>query len=147
MKYPVISNKFDLMVDLVMNFFLQHLRILITALLAMFVLSSCAPARLPSEGGNLSLDVRRMQIDLRQQQQAVADLSERIAAYEQRLQQQEAALSDLHQEMAERAGSLGASLPPRGRGVDSRRPRSTCRPLATTLRGGTARPLTVFKLF
>ncbi|PLX71784.1 MAG: tol-pal system protein YbgF [Desulfuromonas sp.] len=100
MKYPVISNKFVLMVELEMKISLQLLRILTAALLAASVLSSCAPARLPGEG-NLSLDVRRMQLDLGQQQRAVADLSERLAAYEQRLQQQEATVNDLRQQLAE----------------------------------------------
>lgn len=102
MKYPVISNKFDLMAEEEMKIYLQLFRILTTALLVVSVLSSCTPATLPSEG-NLSLDLRRIQVDLRQQERAVADLSERLAAHEQRLQQQEAAVNDLRQELAELA--------------------------------------------
>jgi len=101
-----------------MKIYLQLFRTLTISLLVVSVLSSCTPATLPGEG-NLSLDLRRMQIELRQQERAVADISERLAAYEQRLQQQETAVNDLRQGLAERVEPSRPAMAggPRGGGV------------------------------
>jgi tol-pal system protein YbgF len=65
------------------------------------LLAACSPPPTAMPGNNLSLDMRRLQAELARQEKAIADLGERLAATESRLEQQASELQTLSQEQAQ----------------------------------------------
>ena len=95
--------------NLLMNTIRLFRCLLLPGMVAALLLTACAPPpNLPAAGsGNLAFDLRRLQAEVSRQEQAVEELSQRLAAAELRLEGQAEELADLQRQQSQRAeGSL-----------------------------------------